>query len=255
MNKHLIDNYREFLKDSIRQRIDFTQTDQNRRVPPPPVEKPAPDGAEKILLPLLDKAKLAGSIDLWAAIGQRESCRFYSDEPLKLDELSLLLWATQGVRMKLDTGHALRTVPSAGCRHAFETYLCVLNVEGLEQGIYRYLPLEHALLFSHASEQLESRIVRATLGQRFTGDSAATFIWTALPYRMEWRYGLAAHKVIALDAGHVCQNLYLACQAIGAGTCAIAAYDQDGMDELIDVDGEEEFTIYLAPVGKKEGRV
>jgi len=242
---------REFLKDNIRQRVDFSQTPQNRRVPPPPIEKPWPQGATTIPLPPLEKAKLAGTIDLWSAIAQRESCRFYSGEPLKLDELSLLLWATQGVRLKLDEGHALRTVPSAGCRHAFETWLCVLNVDGLEKGIYRYLPLEHALLFSHAPEQLESLIVSATLGQRFTGDAAVTFIWTALPCRMEWRYGLAAHKVIALDAGHVCQNLYLACQAIGAGTCAIAAYDQTGMDRLLGVDGEEEFTIYLAPVGKK----
>ncbi len=70
------------------------------------------------------------------------------------------------------------------------------------------------------------------------------------PYRMEWRYGLAAHKVIALDAGHVCQNLYLACEAIGAGTCAVAAYQQQLMDGLLRVDGQEEFVIYLAPVGK-----
>jgi len=67
---------------------------------------------------------------------------------------------------------------------------------------------------------------------------------------MEWRYDLAAHKVIAIDAGHVCQNLYLACQSIDAGTCAIAAYNQSACDQLLGVDGEEEFTIYLAPVGK-----
>ena len=77
-----------------------------------------------------------------------------------------------------------------------------------------------------------------------------TFIWTAIPYRMEWRYDLAAHKVIAIDAGHVCQNLYLACEAIGAGTCAVAAYHQELMDQLLRIDGKDEFTIYLAPVGK-----
>ena len=126
-----------------------------------------------------------------------------------------------------------------------------MNVERVERGIYRYLPLEHELLFEHSPDQLESRIVRATLGQRFTGDAAVVFVWTTVPYRMEWRYDLAAHKVISLDAGHVCQNLYLACEAIGAGTCAIAAYDQAGMDRLLGVDGEEEFTIYLAPVGRK----
>ena len=77
-----------------------------------------------------------------------------------------------------------------------------------------------------------------------------TFLWTAIPYRMEWRYDIAAHKVIAIDAGHVCQNLYIACEAIGAGTCAVAAYHQELMDSLLGVDGTEEFTLYLAAVGK-----
>ncbi|MCC7562937.1 MAG: nitroreductase family protein, partial [Methanobacterium sp.] len=44
--------------------------------------------------------------------------------------------------------------------------------------------------------------------------------------------------------------MYLACEAIGAGTCAIGAYDQEYLDDLLRLDGEDEFTIYLAPVGK-----
>ena len=68
---------------------------------------------------------------------------------------------------------------------------------------------------------------------------------------MEWRYGPAAHRVLPLDAGHVCQNLYLAAEAIGAGACAVGAYDQQALDTLLRLDGEEEFVIYLAPVGKK----
>lgn len=242
---------REFLKDTIRQRVDFSRTDQNRRIPPPPVEKPFPHEAVRIDLPRIDRLGHMGTIDLAGAIADRESRRHFSDEPLIIDELSFLLWATQGIRVRLDAGHALRTVPSAGCRHALETLLVVLNVAGLEQGIYRYLPVEHQLLFMFGVENLDRRIGNAALGQSWAGDAAVTFIWTAIPYRMEWRYGLAAHKVIALDAGHVCQNLYLASEAIGAGTCAIAAYDQEEMDRLLGIDGEEEFTIYLAPVGKK----
>jgi len=106
------------------------------------------------------------------------------------------------------------------------------------------------LLFEFTEEGLARKLVEASLGQTFTGRAAVTFIWTAIPYRMEWRYEIAAHKVVAIDAGHVCQNLYLACEAIGAGTCAIAAYHQELMDRLLRVDGEDEFTIYLAPVGK-----
>jgi len=251
MDKDLIKTYRLFLKDSIRKVIDFSQTDQNKRIAPPPIDKPYPPDAKRIDLPKYDQLTDIGKIDLKAAIKNRESRRSYSHQPLSIEELSFLLWATQGIREKLDSGHALRTVPSAGCRHAFETYLCVLNIQDLDQGIYRYLPLEHQLLFEFAEENLNKKIRHAVLGQRYPGEAAVTFIWTTIPYRMEWRYGLAAHKVIAIDAGHVCQNLYLACEAIGAGTCAIAAYDQGEMDKLLRIDGQDEFTIYLASVGKK----
>jgi len=251
MDQDLINTYRLFLKDSIRKIIDFSQTDQSRGIAPPPVEKSFSRAAQRIDLPKGTQLTEIGEISLREAIKNRESRRSYSDKALSLHELSFLLWATQGIRKKLDSGHALRTVPSAGCRHALETYLYVLNIRDLERGIYRYLPLEHQLLFEFTEEDLGKKIRRAVFGQRYPETAAVTFIWTTIPYRMEWRYGLAAHKVIAIDAGHVCQNLYLACEAIGAGTCAIAAYDQEAMDQLLRIDGQDEFTIYLASVGKK----
>jgi len=48
----------------------------------------------------------------------------------------------------------------------------------------------------------------------------------------------------------VCQNLYLGCEAVGVGMCAVAAYDQDLMDKLIMLDGIDEFVIYMGVVGK-----
>ncbi len=250
MPRPSLDQCRNFLKDTIRQRIDFSQTDQSRGVPPPPVEKPYPPDAVRLRLPPVGQWEGVQVIDLATAIGDRQSRRNFSPEPLTLDELSYLLWATQGVRGELDNGTVFRTVPSAGNRHALETYLAVLRVNGAKPGFYRYLPLEHQMLQLFDEEQIPRKLTAATLGQAFIGRAAVVFIWTAIPYRMEWRYGLAAHKVIALDAGHVCQNLYLACDAIGAGTCAVAAYHQQLMDRLVRVDGEEEFVIYLAPVGK-----
>jgi hypothetical protein len=143
MEKKLMEEYRYFLKDSIRKVVDFSQTDQSRGIAPPPIEKPYSENAKRIALAGHDQFKDIGRIELRHAIRNRESSRSNSDQPLSLKELSFLLWATQGVKTKLDPGHAPRTVPSAGCRHALETYLCVLNVRGLDQGVYRYLPLEH----------------------------------------------------------------------------------------------------------------
>ena len=254
MKKHPMDPYRFFLKDTIRKSTDFSRTDQNRGIRPPPIEKPFPEEARRIDLVGHGKETAIPRCDLADAIAGRRSRRAYLREALSLEEVSFLLWATQGIVREIDSGHAYRTVPSAGCRHALETYLCVLAVEGLEPGIYRYLPLERQLLFEAPADSLGPRLVRAVFGQPYPGSAAVTFVWTAVPYRMEWRYGIAAHKVIALDAGHVCQNLYLACEAIGAGTCAIAAYDQDDMDRLLGVDGTDEFTVYLAPVGRVRKR-
>jgi len=249
MSESPIDKHRYFLKDSIRLSIDFSQTDQSRGVAPPPVEPPYAVDAQRIDLPPAGQWQSVPRVDLEEAIRRRASRRAFSRRPLTLEEVAFLLWATQGVREVLDSGCALRTVPSAGARHALETHLCALNVDGLGPGFYRYLPLEHQLLFAFQEPQAAGKLTEATLGQSFVARAAAVFCWTAVPYRMEWRYGLAAHKVILLDAGHVCQNLYLACEAIGAGTCAVAAYHQDLMDQLLRVNGRDEFAIYLAPVG------
>ncbi len=252
MDKDLIRQYRFLLKDTVRKAIDFSRTDQYRGITPPPIEKPYSKDAKRIDLPPFKALPDIGKTHLRTAILNRESRRCYRQEALTIRELAFLLWATQGVKEKLDAGHALRTVPSAGCRHSLETYLCVLNIESLDQGIYRYLPLEHQLLLEYLDDRLAEKICEATFGQPYPAEAAVTFIWTAVPYRMEWRYGLASAKVIAIEAGHVCQNLYLACEAIGAGACAMAAYDQEAMDELLRIDGEEEFAIYLASLGRRE---
>lgn len=240
---------RYFLTDRIREEVDFGATHQSQGLRPPSVQKPAPPGSRIIPLPNQDTWSIP-PCDLQTAIADRESHRRFTEESLSLEELAFLLWTTQGVRAKLHEAAVLRTVPSAGCRHPFETYLAVLRVGGLESGIYRYLPLDHSLVFVRAIENLAAHLTAATRGQNFSGQSAVTFIWTVIPERTEWRYGEASYKVIALDAGHVCQNLYLACEAISAGTCAIAAYNQAITDDLLQVDGDEEFCIYMAPVGK-----
>src|SRR5665648_15462 len=246
----MIENYRNYLKDSIRKTIDFSTTDQSRGIKPPPAEKPCNPEVNKINLIKPGDWKLIHEVSVEAAIAQRKSTRSYTEDALKFEELSFLLWATQGLRGKRSAIRNFRTVPSAGCRHALETYVAVFRVEGIPKTIYRYLPMSHQLIEFIKHEHLEDLISRAALGQSFAGKSAVTFIWTTIPARMEWRYGMASYKVIAIDAGHVCQNLYLACEAIGAGTCAIAAYDQDFADSVLGVDGNEEFTIYMAPVGK-----
>ena len=94
--------------------MDFSLTDQSQGVPAPPLEKPAPDGARRVSLPRAGHWQGVRDVALHAAVAGRRSRRQYAAEPLTLDELAFLLWATQGVTRPLGPGHALRTVPSAG---------------------------------------------------------------------------------------------------------------------------------------------
>jgi len=76
-------------------------------------------------------------------------------------------------------------------------------------------------------------------------------VWVAVRQRMVWRYGERGYRYLHLDAGHVCQNLYLAAEALHCGVCAIAAYDDEAVNQLLVLDGREQFVIYIASLGLK----
>ena len=245
------EDYREILKANTLSELYDVETDQDKEFPQPDVQKTCHETDLLIdLCPVADFEEMNAS--LLDTLKGRKSRRKFADDHISFNELSFMLWSTQGVKKIVSKGYAtLRTVPSAGARHPFETYIIVQNVQGLDPGVYRYLPLEHKLVFDGEVPDLKEKLDDATLNQKFIAASALTFVWTAVPYRTEWRYEHAAIKLIAIDAGHVCQNLYLSAEATGAGVCAVAAYNQDKMDELIGVDGKDEFTVYLAAVGKQ----
>lgn len=245
---------RDFLK------TDFTpmknhKPDRALGVPQPSLVKDYDKDSTIIELPKVSEDILTNN-DIFKCIEDRRSVRLYDNSPLSLKELSYLLWATQGINKVSDNNtFTLRTVPCSGATHSFETYLFIINVEGLSQGIYRYLPLEHKLLFIYEIENIENKINDLTLEQpfvpRFASKASVVFAWSTIPYRSEWKFDVTAHKKILIDVGHICQNLYLASESINAGTCAIGIYDQNMVDNILKLDGENEFTLYLAAVGKK----
>jgi SagB-type dehydrogenase family enzyme len=125
------------------------------------------------------------------------------------------------------------------------------RVEGLEPGLYRYIATRHALLRSDAPANVDVLMTVACHQQDHVLQSAVTFIWMAVAERMTWRYVERSLRYLYLDAGHVCQNLYLAAESINCGVCAIAAFDDEPVNQLIGADGTDCFAIYLATVGKK----
>lgn len=239
----------EYMRQSRRSLTAETESDQQKGLPQPPLELPAPEGATLIALPTPQEVGLA-PLDFVALLEKRQSLRRYPPEPISLVELAYLLWATQGVKREMPH-HTYRTVPSAGARHPFETVVLVNHVDGLEPGLYRYMALSHQLAALDAPLDIAAQIMATCQDQQQIVQSAVTLIWVADTYRTKWRYGERYIRYLHLDAGHVCQNLYLAAESIRCGVCAIAAFDDENLNTLLGFDGEQQFVVYLGTVGRR----
>lgn len=226
------------------------ESDQDRKLPQPPLVKAPMTPKESWIRLPQDFSGLDIKNDLLSLIRDRRSARIYTGEAMSLQQLSFLLWATQGIKSIRGKAYAtLRTVPCGGARHEFETYLMVRNVVGLPSGAYHYLPMEHALEFLGTVENMDQVITDTLSGQSWATKANVIFYWSMVAYRAEWRYGIFAHRVALIDVGHVGQNLYTACTGLGLGCCAIAAFEHDACCETFGLDGEEEYMVYTVPVG------
>jgi SagB-type dehydrogenase family enzyme len=219
-------------------------------IPQPPLELPVPAGAQLIGLPVPGELTIP-EIGLREAVEKRRSVRKYTEQALSLEELSYLLWMTQGVKEVTRRPATLRTVPSAGARHAFETYLLINRVDGLEAGLYRFVAGRHALCKLNCLPTIRDDVTQVCYNQGQVFTSAVTLMWGAVSERMTWRYVERGFRYLLLDAGHICQNLYLAAEAVGCGVCAIAAFDDDALNGLLGLDGTHGWVVYLGSLGKK----
>lgn len=228
------------------------ESDQVKQKPQPPLVKEA---VSDQIIPLpknFDELPLKN--DFVRILYDRRSNRVFTGESMDLLTLSFLLWAQQGIKGIRGNNYAtLRTVPSAGARHAFECYPLIMNVEGLKAGVYHYLPMKHELELLREVDLSDAafaeQVIQSVSRQKWVMKANVIFYYSIIPYRGEWRYAFNAHRVMLIDAGHAMENLYLACSARSLGTCAIAAMDSRQASELFSLDGEEEFIFYCAPVG------
>ncbi|TFG32009.1 SagB/ThcOx family dehydrogenase [Candidatus Thorarchaeota archaeon] len=228
------------------------ESDEQKKVPPPLFQQSFPEDSPLIDLIPPDDFNI-GKTPFLELVNSRQSRRKYTLDPLTLEELSFLLWSTQGVKNVLKSGRGVkRTVPSAGAKSPLETYLVINRVEGLEPGLYRYISFSHQLLFLKTIDNAEETMGKLSFDQKFVGIAPLIFCWTAVPYRTEWRYTILSHKFIAIDLGIVCQALYLSCEAVNLGTVAIGYYEQNKLDKLFDLNTDEEFVVLIAPVGRYE---
>lgn len=233
---------------------DDYKSDQMLRREQPPLTKAAmrPEACRIDLPKNFDS--LSFKQDVARIFFDRKSSRVYTEENISLEQFSFLCWVQQGVKGIRGKQYAtLRTVPSGGARHPFEMYIAALHVDGLKSGLYHYLPMTHSVELlkeiDPSDEAARAEISETVCGQKWAVKASAIFYYSIIPYRGEWRYAFTSHRVMMMDAGHVTENLYLACSALDLGACAIGAANTELCDDLFELDGKEEYMFYCCPVG------
>ena len=200
-------------------------------------------GTPDAVIPLPSPER-TGTLTIERALDQRRSVRDYRRETLSLAQIGQLAWAAQGVS---DPG-GYRTAPSAGATYPLEVDLLIQGIDGLDDGVYRYLPSEHALQLRFGGDHREA-LAQAALGQAWVRDAPVVMVLSAVLARTEARYGERAERYVSMEAGHAAQNVYLQGVALEVGTVAVGAFDDDGVARVLEL-ARGERPLYLLPLGQ-----
>lgn len=190
---------------------------------------------------------LTATLSLPETIQRRHSTREYDATPLPLDQLATLARHAGGLR---DNSTERRTAPSSGALYPIEVYPVVHNVAGLDPGVYHYDVRRHGLSLLRPGPH-GGDVMRHGLDQDFLASANVVFVLTLIHQRMRFKYRDRSYRYGLLEAGHLGQNLYLTATAMGLGACAVGAFHDDGINDLLGVDGREEVAVYLLAAGNR----
>lgn len=193
----------------------------------------------------LPQPRLKGTVSLEEVLAKRRSIRSFKEGALKLSELSQLLWAMQGIT----DPRGLRTAPSAGATYPLEIYVVVGDVQGLNRGVYHYIPEEHRLEKVTEGDKRQA-LFEAGLKQAPLKEAPVVVVITAEYDRTVRRYGERGIRYVHMEAGHVAQNLCLQAVVLGLGTVPIGAFEDEMVSAVLGLQ-ETRKPLYLIPVGRR----
>ena len=191
----------------------------------------------------LPEPRYDSDVSIEEALFKRRSIREYTGEALKLQDVSQLLWAAQGVTNL----RGFRTAPSAGALYPLEVYFVTGDVEGLTEGVYKYIPQGHNLLKIFEGDK-RTDLYRAALEQDCVREGAISFVFTSVYKRTTRKYGDRGIRYVHMETGHAAQNLCLQATTLDLGVVTVGAFLDEQVKDILSLP-EEEHPLYIIPVG------
>jgi len=201
-------------------------------------------------VPLPEKVSLPGEFlsSILKEVGAGEE----DFEALTLEQLSRVLLLSYSLTAKVRHGDGdfhFRSAASAGALYPTEVYLASKGTGGLEDGLYHFSILRHAL--NPLRRGRLCALVREMIPGEGAGDPAAVFFFTAVFYRSAWKYRDRAYRYHLLDTGHVLENLLLALKALNIPCMLHYDFDDRRVNRLLGVDERKEVALALACIPAK----
>jgi SagB-type dehydrogenase family enzyme len=205
--------------------------------------KPAGKKEGNIMLkpPLTD-----GKMSLEEAIKRRRTIRSFQEKPVTEEQFSQIFWSAQGIT---DEGGFKRAAPSGGALYPADVYACAGKgcVNGLSEGIYHYISTNHSIEKIKGGDK-RGDLGEACLGQMWMARAPVIFVLTAEYERITGKYGNRGIRYALIEIGHIGQNIFLQCQALGLSAGIVGAFDDRMVGKVMDLEKDYRPLIVM-PVG------
>lgn len=185
------------------------------------------------------------------AIYRRRSIRDFSSQQIEQETLARLLFFANGVTTVTRFGsiyQPFRAAPSAGALYPIEIYPIIFRVENVTAGLYHYNVRTHVIELLKSGDY-SHECYSMLLDQEFVKHCSVLFALTAIFPRTRIKYGERGYRFVLLDAGHICQNIYLLATNLGLGAVSVGGFLDDELNEFLQIDGVNEAAVYLVAVG------
>ena len=189
---------------------------------------------QEIKLNVPDKTR--GAV-MMKALNDRQSVREYDAKALSLQDLSDLLWATNGVNRP----DGRRTAPTAANRQEIDVYAI------FAEGAYFYDAQAHVLK-PVAKGDYRGLVA---MSQEFAKTAPVSLVIVMNLEKMGDPAVEQTKLMCAVDAGIVCQNINLFCAAVGLSTVPRATMDKAELQKVLKLSATQ-VPIMNNPVGYKK---